>query len=128
MCEIVVVLKDSELSGDPRLDSQRYRRGDVICAVPDDHPFSEAERTHPDWLIVKVPGMGVEEGQAHAAGEPDDGSGRRFRWKRFFRLDLDTAGETFSHPRVSESVTLTPAQVRPLKKRKHPHPDPEVLG
>lgn len=31
------------------------KRGDVIAACPDGHPWSNAERTNPEWRIVRAP-------------------------------------------------------------------------
>ncbi len=127
MCELVLQLVDKPLTGDLALDSQRLRRGDVIAALSDGHLWTPRELTNPDWLILKVPGMSVEEGEAHTVGEPDDRTGRRFRWKRFFHLNLGD-DVRFVFPRTAAVVSMTKTKVRKLKKRKRPHPDPNVIG
>lgn len=37
-----------------------YVAGDVIVVCADGHPWSAVERSHPDWRIVKLPGVATE--------------------------------------------------------------------
>lgn len=98
MCELLVRARDKPLTGDPAVDCQRYRRGDVIAAVPDGWAWSPEELDHPRWFVLRVPGMSLEEGRALASAEPSGqprvGSRppRRRFWKRLFTLDLDALG------------------------------------
>lgn len=83
------------------------KRGDVICVQPDGWAWSDAERTNPDWLIIKVASfLGTDRDTALATGRNfPAGRFRRREWK----LNLDNAPlpGRFTWPRKTESVTMT---------------------
>lgn len=57
MCEILVRVKDSPLTGDPVFDSKVTRAGDVIHVAPDGWPWGDRELSHDFWRIVKLPNV-----------------------------------------------------------------------
>ncbi len=124
MCELLVRVQDKSLTGDSAIDCQRTMRGDVIVAMPDGHDWTQEERKHPRWVIVKVPGMSLAEGEALASREVGDGIRRNLR-KRLFRLDLSSLPKG---DHMVESITLTVAEVRSNRKRKPPVADSDVIG
>ncbi len=129
MCEIVVLLKDPELSGDAHVDNGRHRRGDVIDVLPDGSDWGERVRTHPHWLIVKLPGVPIERMQQFLAEESERERGGnkivRHPRRRLFYLNLNGLhGMT----RRGESVTLSIADLEARLVRKPPPEDPDVLG
>ncbi len=134
MCELLIRLidKDKAPADRPDIDCQRSRRGDVITVVSDGHEWSDAERTSPEWMIVKAPGMPEHEGRAAHSGEPDDGTRKRYRWRRQFFLDLDKmpseVATSLAHPRTKESVTIPMAAIRVAKSRRPPYRDPDIIG
>lgn len=124
MCELLVWVMDKEPAGDPVTDLHRPRRGDVIVACPDGHPWSQAERTHPRWVIIKVPGMTLAEGEALTHMEPGDGVSR-FRHARPFHLDPSILPKAAA---CTESITIDPPALRAAKRRKPPLADPDIVG
>ena len=75
-------------NADPYVDVGCYKRGDVIVICPDGHPWSEAERTNPDWTILKVPGA-VDRHAGLLKGEPGDPRLDRMLRRRAHSIDLD---------------------------------------
>lgn len=129
MAEILLKLKDMELSRDAAIDSQRDRRGDVIVALPDGHDWATAELEWPDWIIVKIPGMSVDEASAVAAPEPPDPNNPgAIRWKRLFSINLDAVAQVapsavplFAWPRCQPFITVDdPNLARALKYERPP--------
>ncbi len=132
MCELVVMLKDkAPPSGDHHLDNQRYKRGEVICAVPDGWGWTSAERTNPDWQIVQVPGMTLTEGQMLCAEEQERERSKqrgpiiRHPRKRLFYVDLTGLIE---QERIGEVLRLETGAFRDRVVKKPPPVDPDVLG
>ena len=56
---------------------QSSQRGDVICAMPDGWQWSEAERTNPDWIIVKAEITEIESLALLEGGRPNEPQWRR---------------------------------------------------
>lgn len=136
MCELLVWVHDREDGGNPLHDAVKYRRGDVIVAMPDGHPWTETERRHPQWVVLKVPGMSLAEGRALASEEPREPTRQLFH-TRLFHLDLD---HLEAHDAV-KSITaradagvnlpveiVSAAHLRALRRRKPPASDPRVIG
>jgi len=94
------------------------KRGDVVTVQADGWAWSQEERTNPDWLIIKVGSfLGTDRDTALATGRNfPQGRFRRREW----RLDLDNAPlpGRFTHPRKSESVTMTRLAVVSILKQK----------
>ncbi len=126
MCELLVRVVDKPLSGKPEVDCHRTRRGDVIVAQADGAGWGTGELTSPDWVILSVPGMSLEEGLALTVGDPVDASTTRFPHKRLFRLDLDALGVAQGRDRVRQQVSVQ--QVRAARARKPSIVDPNVIG
>jgi hypothetical protein len=60
MAELLVRTVDKS-STDPVEDRMLSKRGDVIVAEPDDHPWGAQELTAEYWTIIKAPGVSVSE-------------------------------------------------------------------
>lgn len=92
---------------DRSADEADSKRGDVITVQADGWAWSQAERTNPDWLIIKVASfLGTDRDAVLAVGRNfPQGRFRRREWM----LDLDNAPlpGRFAWPRKSESVTMT---------------------
>lgn len=52
--EILVRIIDKD-QPDPELEKMASKRGDVIAICPDGWPWSVAERTNPEWRIIRSP-------------------------------------------------------------------------
>jgi hypothetical protein len=57
VCELLVRAVDKVCPKNAELDARCTKRGDVIVACRDGHPWSAAERRDPAWRIVKIPGV-----------------------------------------------------------------------
>lgn len=68
--EALLRVKDKKNLNSETLDARLTKRGDVIVVVPDGHNWGKEELTNPDWRIVKVPAVTVEE--AAPCLEPED--------------------------------------------------------
>ena len=118
MTELLVRLIDRSAAGD---DS---KRGDVIAIHPGGHEWSEAERTNPDWIIIKVVSLlGTDAAVMltpklskilSATGDPF--LLRRREWA----LDLDAAPapKRFAWPRTAQSVTMIRATLVSMLRQK----------
>lgn len=76
---------------DPAKDARCLKRGDVVVVCRDGHPWSQLELDNPEWRIVKVPGMSLEEGELLTARPfvlPGLGDTTK---RRAQSLDLDSA-------------------------------------
>lgn len=58
MAEILIKASDN-VNPDPELDKFCYKRGYVVCVMPDGHPWGKKECL-PDFVVLKVPNMTVE--------------------------------------------------------------------
>ena len=63
MAEILIKAKDF-VNPDPELDKFAYKRGHVVCVMPDGHPWGKKECL-PDFVVLKVPDMTIEEAQVY---------------------------------------------------------------
>jgi len=80
MCELVIVVRD-KIDHNPMLLGEH----EVICVCEDGHPFSVIERAHPDWRIVKLPGVPRDDGNRWIANEQVDET-QNVRRRRHFKL------------------------------------------
>lgn len=138
MAEILLKITEMEQSGDPLLDVKRLGRGHAICTMPDGHPWSEAERTHPEWRIVRIPGVAAEAFNALIA--PDLGYGsvearlrNRMLRARQWRVDIEALDTLLADAAIRSEVLSNPAAaLRHARKcivASHPAPpDPDELG
>ncbi len=56
--ELLVWIRDKHIDAADRgteLDLWSYKQGHVITAQPDGWPWTDAERNHPDWIIIHSP-------------------------------------------------------------------------
>lgn len=54
MAEILLKARD-HVSSDPSLNKQLYKRGDIVCIQPDNHPWTPTERDRKLFCIIHVP-------------------------------------------------------------------------
>lgn len=120
MCEFLLRVVD-KVNPDPALNIQCTKRGDIIVAVPDGWAWSAEERTNPEWRIVKVTGMPLNEGEQYTL--PETGAeGDVYLMKRLSFCDiaampLVVRNALLQEPRP-EFYTITAAALRPFLKRK----------
>lgn len=93
------------------------KRGDIIAVQPDGWAWTDAERTNPDWVIIKVASLLDTDRYTMLSVQPPQNG--RFRRRDWF-LDLASANlpARFNHPRRQESVTMTRAALVSLLKAK----------
>ena len=82
MAEFLIRIRDKE-GHNPGLLGER----EVVVVCEDGWPWSVLERTSPDWRIVKVPGMSLDEGDQFIVPEPVDET-RFVRRRRAFKIDV----------------------------------------
>lgn len=56
MAELLIWIEDQAPERHP-LKAHTYLKGEVIAVCPDGWEWSERERTHPKWRLVKAPGV-----------------------------------------------------------------------
>lgn len=61
MADILIRIRDKESSGDPETDALQFKRGDVIAVWPTPGPWGTEERRNPDWRILRLPNVSVED-------------------------------------------------------------------
>lgn len=91
MCELLVRVVDKINNEDKYLDAKLLKRGDVVCIVEDNHDWSEAERTSPEWRILKFPKLSVDDMQSFIMPQPekDPTNPSRLLQRRAIKIDLD---------------------------------------
>lgn len=117
MCELLVRVFDKTNPDCPYHDAQCTKRGDVIAVADDGHRWGGAELTHPDWRIVKVPGVPREAATGFLAPELNDDPANpsRVLQARAFTFDL------YANPTDLDSLMAA-------KTRKPKLQDPNVIG
>ncbi len=118
MAELLVRVKDKVNPDSPQLDAKCLKAGDVVVACPDGWEWSELEKSNPDWLIVKVPGMSMEEAKTFTAPEVGDRLVNPMLRQRAFKIDLEQV----------QNKVLTAKEILGLKVLKEPLDDPSVIG
>ena len=110
MCEVLVRVVDKVNPNDANLDAQCLKRGDFVSICPDGWGWSQIERTNPDWRIVKISGLSVEEAKAYLA--------KGAKYRRAFKLDVDDVtlpqgvkNYVQDSARTADSITVTRAQI-----------------
>lgn len=137
MAELLVRVVDKSLP-DPYANTKLTKRGDVIVIQPDRWAWGSSEQKHPDWRIIRVPGVAVVAVQAFLAPEPevDPGAQSLMLQRRAFRLDIESpiladafAGwfEDAQRLVTMRRFDITLAQLLELKIVRPPIPDPNVL-
>ncbi len=90
MADLLIRIRDKESSGDPETDAVQFKRGDVIAVWPTPGPWGTEELRNPDWRIVRLPNVSVEDAQELMAPERlATLDGERLMRKRRARLDVD---------------------------------------
>ncbi len=88
------------------------RRGDVIAVQPDGWPWGRMEMANPDWRLVKLPHVSVEDAR-NALLEPGRRSSptqeRGLVPRRAFRLEIE-AGEPVTLPWTLDDVVAARKQ------------------
>lgn len=120
MAEMIVMAIDKVNTESPYLDAGCYKRGDVIIIQEDGWPWSEEERNHPRWRIVKIPGVPASRLSAFMASEPGDRVQNPMLQRRGFKFDLDEH-ERRGRPDYNEG------QVNALRSRKPARENPDRL-
>jgi len=116
------------------------KRGDVIVVKPDGWAWGSDELSNPQWRILQVPNLTLEEAEALAAPEVlQAGNSKETLQKRGFKLDLDSPAlqsrpgfQTFltDHARTTRVFTFPGNSGRTLilgaKQQKSPVADPRA--
>jgi hypothetical protein len=137
MCELLVRVVDKTNATDPYADAACTKRGDVITAQPDGWVWGVQEQIDPQYRIVKVPGVSVQDVASLLVPEPDLDplNPSRMLQARLFRLDLDgisaqldtwLASDRPSRKRVFV-LHITRDDLLARRVRKQPLPDPNIL-
>lgn len=118
MAELLVMNVDRVNPDDIYKDAKLYKRGDVVVVCPDGWPWSETERTGPDFAIVKIPGMKVEEALDFLEPEKDadPSSPSKTLQRRAVKVDLDALKKD---PKAADLLAV--------KVDKQPIADPAVI-
>lgn len=123
MAQIVVITKDKVDPADPVNNAGQYKRGDVICALPDDWVFGDQELSNPMFQIIKIPDMSVTEANALCAEELGDRKVNPYLWRRLFKIDVDSSASLKTavgdgSKRQSASIIATKTDIASLKIQK----------
>jgi hypothetical protein len=81
MAEFLVRIRD-KVGHNAKLLGER----EVVSACTDGWPWSDKERTNPDWRILKAPGMSLAEAETFTVPEPVDET-LYVRRRRAFKID-----------------------------------------
>lgn len=135
MAELLICARDAT-HADPDVDRRAcYKRGDPVTVQPDGHPWGRKEGL-PRFMVVKVPGVSVEQmrGLIEEQSEDDDGAAapevliprpwglealpsKAFRRRRW-RFMVDSVPQKFRRALAESGVaTMTPAQIRSYLRR-----------
>lgn len=134
MCELLIRLVD-KVNDDPELDLQCLKRGDVVTIQEDGWSWSERERTNPDWMIVKIPGVSASTFNYLMVPEPDDLSDFKHLRRRWNHIDLDSTAlptgvrtALQGGTRKTETVTLDRMVISAAQRMKAPMRDTVASG
>ena len=116
MAEFLIRARDGATTGDATRDARDvYRRGDVVVIAPDGHPWGREEHpataTGRPFVIVKVPGLTVEQARRFAALDTitDPVTGRPvMRRRRRWRVEADALPLTVLRTLQGEGVVSVP--------------------
>jgi len=89
MCEILIKAKDN-VNPDPELDKLNYKRGHFVAVMPDGHTWGKKECL-PDFFILKIPGVSVDQFDEYMKPELDTGDAKKqiITKRRIHKLDID---------------------------------------
>ncbi len=91
MAELLVRVVDKINHDDPYLDAKCLKAGDVVVVCPDGWVWGREELANPEWRIVRVPGLTVEQCAGFLSEEPetDPTNPNPMRQRRGFRLEIE---------------------------------------
>ncbi len=118
MCEIIVQTVDLVCPENAHIDVKLLKRGDVIEVCDDGWQWTDTEINHPNWRLLKFPGVSKEEVTLLLYPEIDVkpwgviGENPMLQIRGFY-LDLDM------HPQDD---------IHAMTKRREPRDDPSVIG
>lgn len=136
--ELIIFIEDKEKTGDVVVDAKRWSAGDVIAAMPDDHPWSRKEMENPAWRILRVPGM--TQAQATALCATEISRSLQPIWLlRFRQISIDITsldameGGTILLPRTGDvsrrhDVVVQLENLMACQSLKSPISDPRIIG
>jgi hypothetical protein len=92
------------------------KAGDVIAARPDNWPWSQAELTNTDWVIVRS-NLTQAEADAALALDIDSVTGAMKRRRKYW-IDTSATGLNVSHPADNHIFVVSATTVRNFFKLK----------
>ncbi len=117
----LIVSKIDYIHSDFYLNTKTFKRGMVIIARDDNHPWTDTERNNPDWIILKFPGEPKEKFKSYEVQElpKDPINPSKTLQIRAFKIDLDSlvVDDKLSYAKLE----ATKVQVLEVK-------DPAVIG
>ncbi len=135
MCELLLRVSD-KINTDPVLDSKCTKRGDVIVVMPDGWGWGTEELRNPDWRILQLPNVTVEQAASFLSPEPEDNpqAPSLVRQRRLFKIDLDALPPVWAawvtdgtRAEPMRSAPFTAAQILGYRRRKAPLANPVVI-
>jgi len=117
MAEFLVKAIDA-VHSDPVKDKQGcYKRGDVVVVMPDGNVWGKAEGL-PKFVIVKVPGLPVDQARKYVESEAD-ATGDNIITRRKFKLLVDDIPQALKNQlKAKGEVTVSWNQVKSYVKNK----------
>ena len=135
MAQLLIRIRD-RISGDPLRDAADWKRGDVIAVYQDDQAHGGDLAGHPDFRILVIPELSLEEAKALLSEQvPGPGDARLPRPRRGFTFDMDDARlpvdlrrylDDDGRARPSFTLRLPITVIRALKKEKAIAPLPSA--
>jgi hypothetical protein len=102
MAEFLVRIRDKEGHNVGLLGER-----EVVSVCEDGWKWSRIELSNPDWRILKVPGMTVEEGEVFTMPEPVDTT-RYIQRRRAFKIDVTVLPASIQE-KITDDRRLEPA-------------------
>lgn len=136
MCHLVFFVRDRANPDDVFKDARLYKAGDVIESLPDRWNFGSQDLANPDWRILFVPDMTVEEGHQFTGQEFNVSSKNPTDMlrRRRVRIDLAALGATSlaewlaDDSRKEPIASIDAATLMGAKRIKEPITDPRIIG
>lgn len=131
MCQVLLRVKNKVNPDSPELDVKCLKRGDIVTIVEDSHVWSPAELTNPDWRIIDLPNVTVNQALVLTTPETDNidlspARQRMLQARKYFldheNISLPAAfinwvrDDTRSQP--IRTINLTPAQLLGLQRER----------
>jgi hypothetical protein len=137
MCELLIRVRDKAF-GDLYQKVKQLGRGDVVSVVENGWGWSQEELTNPDWRILKLPNILVDDVTDLLAPEdnPTPLIPNRMLQRHGKKLDLSHVNlaplvpwfQDDTRAQTTRTVNITRAQARALVAVKPPVADPNTLG